>query len=198
VPDYHPLDPLPEEIPEYTPPTPDRPPAWIITDDRTADWALRRIAAEQAQQDDDTQTALAEIDRWQQWATERHQARQRSIERLTAHLRGYYEQLKQAGKLGKRRSYPLPHGTLKERTTMLRWDYNDEDLIPWARAHGLVRIEERPDWSAIKPRLKPMEERIGAPAVDMESGEILECIRIERLPEATCSVELHDEDTHAL
>src|SRR5690606_12605605 len=126
---------------------------WHITDDSTADWALRRIAWHQQQIERRKQFVQREIERLQaylQAETERHE---RSIRFFESHLRAYFEQLRQQGLLGDRKTYRLPHGTLQMRAKSPKFERDDKQLLEWARQHGLVRVSEAPDWSAIKERL---------------------------------------------
>src|SRR5690606_27841757 len=73
--------------------------SWHITDDSTADWALRRIAWHQQQIERRKQFVQREIERLQaylQAETERHE---RSIRFLESHLRAYFERLRAEGTL---------------------------------------------------------------------------------------------------
>jgi len=68
--------------------------SWRITDDSTADWALRRIAWHTAQIVRRREVVQREIERLQaylQSETERHE---RSIRFFEAHLRAYFERLR--------------------------------------------------------------------------------------------------------
>src|SRR5690606_24972595 len=119
---------------------------WHITDDSTADWALRRIAWHQQQIERRKQFVQREIERLHEYLeteTERHE---RSIRFFEAHLRAYFERLRAEGALGNRKTYRLPHGALQVRASGPKFERNDEQLLPWAKAVGLVRIKEQPDW----------------------------------------------------
>src|SRR5690606_40530966 len=68
--------------------------SWRITDDSTADWALRRIAWHQAQIERRREFVQREMERLQaylQAETERHE---RSIRFFESHLRAYFELLR--------------------------------------------------------------------------------------------------------
>ena len=144
--------------------------SWRITDDSTADWALRRIAWHTAQIVRRRQFVQREIERLQaylQAETERHE---RSTRFFEAHLRAYFGRLRAEGALGNRKTYRLPHGALQVRASGPKFERNDERLLPWAKAVGLVRIKEQPDWSAIKDRLHVTDSRA---VVDRETGEVV-------------------------
>lgn len=145
-------------------------PSWQIEDDSQADWALRRIAWHQQQIERRKQFVQREIERLQNYLeveTERHE---RSIRFFEAHLRAYFERLRAEGALGNRKTYRLPHGALQVRASGPKFERNDEQLLPWAKAVGLVRIKEQPDWSAIKERLHVTDSLA---VVDRETGEVV-------------------------
>lgn len=144
--------------------------SWRITDDSTADWALRRIAWHTAQIARRREFVQREIERLQaylQAETERHE---RSINFFEAHLRDYYRRLQEQGLLGDRKTYRLPHGALVVRKSGPKFERNDEQLLPWAKAVGLVRVKDTPDWAAIKERLHVTDSMA---VVDRETGEVV-------------------------
>ena|SRR5690606_5421508 len=144
--------------------------SWRITDDSTADWALRRIAWHQAQIERRREFVQREMERLQaylQAETERHE---RSIRFFESHLRAYFELLRAEGALGNRKTYRLPHGALQMRASGPKFERDDKQLLEWARQHGLVRVSEAPDWSAIKERLAVTDSLA---VVDRETGEVV-------------------------
>lgn len=161
--------------------------SWRITDDSTADWALRRIAWHTAQIVRRREFVQREIERLQaylQAETERHE---RSIRFFESHLRAYFEQLRQQGLLGDRKTYRLPHGALQVRASGPKFERNDEKLLPWAKAVGLVRIKEQPDWSAIKERLHVTDSLA---VVDRETGEVVPGVVVVERAGETFSVKV--------
>jgi len=144
--------------------------SWRITDDSTADWALRRIAWHTAQIVRRREFVQREIERLQaylQAETERHE---RSIRFFESHLRAYFEQLRQQGLLGDRKTYRLPHGALQVRASGPKFERDNKQLLEWAHQHGLVRVSEAPDWSTIKERLAVTDSLA---VVDRETGEVV-------------------------
>jgi len=160
---------------------------WHITDDSTADWALRRIAWHQQQIERRKQFVQREIERLQaylQAETERHE---RSIRFFESHLRAYFEQLRQQGLLGDRKTYRLPHGALQMRAKSPKFERDDKQLLEWARQHGLVRVSEAPDWSTIKERLAVTDSMV---VVDRETGEVVPGVIVAEPAGETFSVKV--------
>lgn len=141
-----------------------------IDSDDKAEWAVRKIRQAQLAIEKRRQFVQREIERLQaylQAETERHE---RSIRFFEAHLRAYFERLRAEGALGNRKTYRLPHGALQVRASGPKFERNDEQLLPWAKAVGLVRIKEQPDWPAIKGRLHVTDSLA---VVDRETGEVV-------------------------
>ena len=144
--------------------------SWNITDDSTADWALRRIAWHQAQIERRREFVQREMERLQAYLETEVAKHQRSIQFFESHLRAYFERLRAEGALGNRKTYRLPHGALQVRASGPKFERNDEQLLVWAKSVGLVRVKEMPDWSAIKQRLHVTDSLA---VVDRETGEVV-------------------------
>jgi len=148
-----------------------------IDNDNKAEWAVRKIR--QARENIERRKAFvqAEIERlqaWQQMMDERDQA---TIDWMTSLLRPYFESLRP--QLGKRKSYSLPSGVLQVRTAQVSYARDEEQLLPYARQIGLVKVKESVDWAELKKRLKPAGERPGDPVVDAETGEIVPGVTVQ-------------------
>src|SRR5690606_7172815 len=133
----------------------------------------------------------AEIERlqaWQQMMDERDQA---TIDWMTSLLRPYFESLRP--QLGKRKSYSLPSGVLQVRTAQVSYARDEEQLLPYARQIGLVKVKETPDWAEIKKRLRPAGDRPGDPVVDGETGEIVPGVTVQEPEREVFSVKVETE-----
>jgi len=81
------------------------------------------------------------------------------------------------------KSYALPNGQrIGYRHAEADWTITDPDaLFAWAKAKGFVRVQEETDWGdQVKPRLMPVQDVVGAEAVDRESDEVIPgvvCVR---------------------
>lgn len=167
---------LDEEIGADATPGNDR---FVVTDDSAADWCCRKIEAARRRMAQREAFVGSEIERLTQWQKEQDARDQATIDYMTGLLRQYFEKLREAGVLGKSKSYKLPHGTLQARASGPRWARQDpEALLAWARPLGLVRVKEEPAWSEIAKRLVA-GERPGDPAVDAETGEIVPGVVLE-------------------
>src|SRR5690606_11678921 len=130
--------------------------SWRITDDAGADWALRKIAQAQRRIEQRKAFVEAEIARLQRWQEEANKQDLSDIEFFTSHLQSYFETLRESGALGKRKSYPLPHGVLAVRATQPKFERDNDQLLAWAKGTGdasLVRVKEEPAWSVSKQRI---------------------------------------------
>jgi len=159
-----------------------------IDDDNKAEWAVRKIR--QARENIERRKAFvqAEIERlqaWQQMMDERDQA---TIDRMTGLLQPYFEALRPS--LGKRKSYSLPSGVLQVRTAQVSYARDEEQLLPYARQIGLVKVKESVDWAELKKRLKPAGERPGDPVVDAETGEIVPGVTVQEPEREVFSVKV--------
>jgi len=142
-----------------------------IDNDDKADWAVRTIRQARENMERRKVFVQAQIERLEAWQKKLDERDQETIDRMTGLLAPYFESLRP--QLGKRKSYILPSGTLQVRTAQVNYARNDDELLPYARQVGLVRVKETPDWAEMKKRLRPANDHAGAPVVDIETGEIV-------------------------
>ncbi len=151
---------------------PDERPPFRITDDRCADWAVRKIMEERAEYErikalGDEQIAAIE---------EKVGAAKRRFENGTAFLTGClsdYFQLVPHKTTKTTEKYRLLSGTLVLKKGGTKATTDDEKLVPWLRANGyddLVKVEESAKWGELKKKLT----FTGAVATIAETGEIVE------------------------
>lgn len=159
-----------------------------IDNDDKAEWAVRKIRQAQLAIEKRRRFVQAEIERlqaWQQMMDERDQA---TINRMTGLLQPYFEALRPS--LGKRKSYRLPSGVLQVRTVQVSYARDEEQLLPYARQIGLVKVKETPDWAEIKKRFRPAGDRPGDPVVDVETGEIVPGVAVQEPEREVFSVKV--------
>ena len=148
---------------------------WIIKDDKSAEWALKKIR--EAQED----TA-----RWNAY----YAAQMETIERQNADTVAYFTALLEAWfatvphKTTKtQESYQLPSGKLVRKAQQPAYERDAEALLKWAKASlpEAVKVKEEASWTGIKNRIgKVMPD---GSAVDKETGEIIDGVTvIERDP----------------
>ena len=148
---------------------------WIIKDDKSAEWALKKIR--EAQED----TA-----RWNAY----YAAQMETIERQNADTVAYFTALLEAWfatvphKTTKtQESYQLPSGRLVRKAQQPSYERDAEALLGWAKTSfpEAVKVKEEASWTDIKNRIgKVMPD---GSAVDKETGEIIDGVTvIERDP----------------
>ena len=108
---------------------------FVVDDDHTADWALRKLGQLDAQKRQRAAFVAAEMERLQAWQAHEDRQAERFAAYLTALLRPYYDQLKAEGKVSARhKSYRLPHGALTARQAPIEWEVDEATLLAWAEA----------------------------------------------------------------
>jgi Gam-like protein len=153
---------------------------FVVDDDHTADWALRKLGQLETQKRRRATFVAAEMERLQAWQAHEDRQAEHFAVYLTALLRLYYDQLKAEGKVSARhKGYRLPHGTLTTRLSPLEWEVSEATLLAWAEAtdpETLVRVTKAPAWNVIKPQLMPAHEAPLAEAtmeaIDPRTGEV--------------------------
>lgn len=153
-----------------------------ITDDRCADWAIRKISEERKEY-----TRLKDLADEQIAAiNEKVAAAQRRMENgtafLTSCLADFFNTVPHK-KTKTTEKYRLLSGTLtlKKGTTKAKLD--ETKLVPWLRANGyeaLVKVEESTRWADLKKLLS----YTGDIATLTETGEIVEGITAYETPDS--------------
>lgn len=137
--------------------------AWSITDDRAADWAMRKI------KELDADTA-AWKHHYETLAAKVEQQNEAAKERLMEHLRRFFETVPHHT-TKTQESYALPAGKIGVRAVAPGYVLDDDALMPWVKANhtDLVQVKESVNWAELKKRLAIS----GGQAVDMETGEVV-------------------------
>lgn len=166
---------------------PEERPPFRITDDRCADWAVRKIAEERAEYN--RLKALAD----DQIAsiTEKVEAAKRRMENGTAYLTSCLADFfrtvpHKATKTTEK--YRLLSGTLTLKKGGVKTVQDDEKLVAWLKANGygdLVKVEESAKWGELKKRLA----FTGEIAAIADTGEIVEGVTAYTAPD-TFSVDV--------
>lgn len=124
--------------------------AWRIDGDNTASWALRKLAAMEAERDRIRRAAQAEIDRVQAWATAAEAGPNRAIEFFTGKLIDYRRDLEEQNpKLAK--TYKLPAGDIAVRAGRPSVKVVDESaFVDWAVDHAPQALTYKPKVTGLK------------------------------------------------
>lgn len=164
-----------------------------VQDDQAADWALRKLAALQQAQAERAAFVSRETQRLRDWQHQLDQRDAAEVAFFSGLLEAYYRALQAAGKLGRRKGYPLPRGTLTVQPLGVKWTVDPEALLRWAQSRGLTRTRTEPAWNLISARLTPEALSLGARAIDTQTGEVVDAVRLERLPGEQFKVKLVGE-----
>lgn len=168
---------------------------WRVDGDRTAAWALRRIAEHQAEIGRVIVAAAADISAVKAWEADATRAPRRSIEFFEAALIDYRHRMEAENpKLPS--TYKLPGGNLTRRAGRVRFTVVDEDaLLAWAEQNAPDVIARR----ALVSPLKSDDYTVvidddGEPAgpVVTADGEVVPGVRVH-VPRDTYGVVLRAE-----
>lgn len=141
----------------------------IETKDQAA-WALRKMSRIKAEQDENITTAQAEIERITSWRDEENGKLGRGISFFENLLYQYFVQLRDEDP--KFKTMKLPHGTLKMRAQQPEFQYDEEQLLAWARLcmPDAVVVKESVSKNPVKKHIK-------------ETGEVVPGVEIVERPE---------------
>jgi hypothetical protein len=152
-------------------------PAFTIEDDGAASWALRKLARLETDMAERHAFVLKEQAKLEEWRTEQDTRARRERLFFEGLLHAYLVRLRDAGTLGRQKSYKLPHGTLAFRSVAADFDVTDEVAFrDWCGDQGLIETVIRPQWGEAKKLFVVVEDRVGAAVVvdwvDERTGEM--------------------------
>ena len=158
----------------------ERPP-FRITDDRCADWAVRKIMEERAEYERLKELADEQIAAIE----EKVGAAKRRFENGTAFLTGclsdYFQHVPHKTTKTTEK-YRLLSGTLVLKKGGTKTTTDDSKLVPWLKANGygdLVKVEESAKWGELKKKLT----FAGTNATIADTGEIVEGVTAYEAPD---------------
>lgn len=143
-----------------------------IESDDLAEWALRKIR--RVQREISSRAEFIEkqkslLTTWQESLDVQAQRTQMFFEGL---LHGYLLRLQESGKLGRKKSWALPNGTLQLRISPPQYAVVDAAaFLAWCQDHQLTEVVITPKWGEAKKRFS--ETAHGVEAIDRETGEVI-------------------------
>lgn len=154
---------------------------FIITDDKTADWAVQKIAEEEAEYERIKTLACEQIDD----ITEKVEAAKKRLESRTEYLRGklaeYFRSVPH--KVTKTtEKYALLSGTLTLKKAAKKPKPDVDKLTEWLAANGytnFIKTEQSPRWGDFKKLLNCSGEVVTI----AETGEVVEGVILEDAPD---------------
>src|SRR5690625_3967018 len=151
-----------------------------VTDDKKANWVLRKIKENNEQKIKNTEIAEEEIYKIEEWLEQVNQPLDRNSDHLQSLLAEYAMKKKQDDP--KFKSLKLPNGNLQFRKQQPKWSYDDKTLVTslkQLRLDEYIKVEEKP----VKKDIKKVLRVAGNKAVT-ENGEVVEGIEIEERGES--------------
>jgi Mu-like prophage host-nuclease inhibitor protein Gam len=139
-------------------------------------WALRKLAAIKAKENEVKQLADAERQRIAEWEQRELAGLERSKQFFEALIHEYAMEQRKADP--KWKSTSTPYGKIGFRKQPAKWGYNDEELLNYLKAagrHEFIRVKEEVNKADLKKALIVKEGR----AIDPETGEVVPGITVE-------------------
>lgn len=147
---------------------PERARRWQVTDDRSAEWAMRHVAQAEAE----LAQLRAQADEWRQridtWFVQRARPLQATVGFMAGHVERYALAKREANP--KAKTLTLPSGVVRTSYVAPKVEVADADeVVAWARANGLadvVRVKREPKVSELREHLTLVERAVGIRVVD--------------------------------
>ena len=154
---------------------------FIVDDDKKADWALKRIAEETAERDRLITIAQSEIDELTQKIIDLEKEYEDKINYFKALLVDYFATVEHK-ETKTTETYKLLSGSLVMKKPRKEIRHSDEALLDYFHNNGMrnyIKTVEKPIWSEFKKKL----EIVDGIVVNTESGEAIDCVTVEDIPE---------------
>lgn len=155
--------------------------AFVIDDDNKADWAIRKIDEERQEFNRIRELAEEQTARIEQ----KVEAAERRFNQRTSYLRSllgsYFMQVPHR-KTKTQESYRLLSGSLVLKLPKVKPVYEEDELVKYLKESGMpdyIKTEEKARWGELK---KLLDLSQGKHPVIKDTGELVECIRVEETP----------------
>ena len=146
-----------------------------VKDEKTADWALRKIREHEAHIAQVEEFAEAQVDEILAWAESATKSARDSIQYLSGLLEAYHRQLFAENPTLK--TIKLPAGEIQLRQQQPQYNRDNDRLLDWLKANdrpGLIRIKMEPDWAKVKQAFTVNNGRL----IDPETGEVVDGVDV--------------------
>ncbi|HSH52363.1 MAG TPA: host-nuclease inhibitor Gam family protein [Bacteroidales bacterium] len=152
-----------------------------VTDESSANWALRKIAQHQKQMEQNNLVAEEEIYKIETWNKQVNNEAQQSIDYFQSLLAEYAAEKRKENP--KMKTIKLPSGKLTFRKQQPRWNFDDEKAalksLKENDAADLIKVTEKPKLAEIKKAFIVKEGKV----VNPDTGQIVEGITVENQPD---------------
>lgn len=152
---------------------------FVVDSPDKANWALRKIRALRAKQDEAREIAEAEFQRVGDWLEQQTDGIAENISFFESLLEQYH--IQEIANDPKAKTIKLPHGTLQMRAQQPEFIRDDEQIREWVEANRkpyLIPQPARLDWAGLKQDLSVVDNF----AIDKETGEPVPGITVEHRP----------------
>jgi len=158
---------------------------FIVNDDNTAEWCIKKISAEKQEMKRQLQVIDYMIQEYQLKKNKVQDIFDKKIEYFNSLLMPYFESVEKKS-TKTQETYKLPSGILKRKFGTIEYIKDDTKLLKFLKANNpeFVKVTESPMWGDFK---KTIQVKNGS--VVTQDGEIIECIKVETKP-ATFKVEV--------
>lgn len=153
-----------------------------INDDNVADWALRKIAEENAELDrlkDLAEQQIKEIN-----LKIKHE--EDVVNRRTSFLKGclnqYFKTVPHKS-TKTQESYKLLSGSLVMKLASQKMIKDDVELVEYLHKNDMseyIKTEEKPMWAEFKKNLSIVDGKV----IDITTGEVVDVVKVEQVPES--------------
>ncbi len=147
---------------------------FTVKDDKSADWALRKIREHEAHIAQVEEFAEAQVDEILAWAESATKSARDSIQYLSGLLEAYHRQLFAENPTLK--TIKLPAGEIQLRQQQPQYNRDNDRLLAWLKANRpeFVRVAEAPDWANAKQTFTVHNGRL----VDPDTGEVVDGVDV--------------------
>jgi len=145
-----------------------------VHDDKSADWALRKIREHEAKIAYIEEFAEEQIQDILAWAESATKSARDSIQYLSGLLEEYHRQL--FAENPKVKTIKLPAGEIQLRQQQPQYRRDNDRLLAWLKANRpeFIRVAETPDWANVKQAFAVHNGRL----VDPETGEVVDGVDV--------------------
>jgi hypothetical protein len=147
-----------------------------VTDDSSANWALRKIAQHKKQMEQNNLLAEEEIHKIEAWNKQVNDEAQQSIDYFQSLLAEYAETIRNENP--KFKTLKLPSGRIRYKKQQPKWNYDDEQVVQALKEADMtdyIKVKETPSKSDIKKAFVVS----GSQVIDPETGIIIPGIEVE-------------------
>lgn len=149
--------------------------SFVIQDDSSANWALRKIKQAKQQKEDNNALAIAEIEKINAWNKLENEKVQQDIDYFQGLLAAYA--LKKREENPKFKSQKLPNGRIRFKKQQPNYVYDDDTLLESLKNSGrtdLIKVKETPDKASIKKAFVAQEGSL----IDPDTGEFIDGVTV--------------------